>query len=403
MKPDNIIVVIDYNKQYLHYFFEELYEKANLFFLFYSYPHEVRSHSIEKYGKILFWIDFKDSFELITKVAPKKIVFFELETLNQVCLNVAAKNKKILSFFVDHGIQDYDISIKANNYTKEKKSSQKPKILKLLKYSPIDLLKNRLFFQKTTNQLPSKERAFLKQYKKVRLANTIFDTFKIIKSDYLLPSTFICFNPSNLNFYEQLYQKSLDNVKYIGFPEFDNYYFPTASADKLKWSDKEFVLFIDQPYVHFQYYGWTYDLKKDFLNSLHTLAKQQNKRLIIKKHPRETDFWIKVTEECKFLLTEDTTEILENISSVLGYNSTLLLPFAAANDIRIQILDNHPNSDDNIESHLVNSGVANYFRGDFSDSKYVEQQNKKKQHFIKDYLYKFDGKANERLNTILLS
>tara|TARA_B110001452_G_C15240915_1_gene429611 strand:- start:63 stop:1262 length:1200 start_codon:yes stop_codon:yes gene_type:complete len=399
MKREVILVIANYQSKHLISCFSELEKEATLLYLYFPYQ---GTNEIKK-DNVFFWSEFRNAFGLIKKLSVTKIIFFELETLNQICLNVAAKNLNIPTYFLDHGVQNFEISQKSGAYIR---ANYKSNILhKISKISPLDLFKslnNRLFYYSTLKKLSKKDRIELSKYKKIRLENTILDTFQINETKVVLPHLFLCFNKINKTYYEKLHKTSLDNVKYIGFPEFDQYqYFKKTKGPK--WLEKENVLFIDQPYVHFGYYGWNYANKKDNILNLDRICKEQKKTFLIKKHPAESAFWERISKECQFNFIESFNQSIENIGTVIGYNSTLLTPFAATHNIAVSILDNHPHGSNLDSNDLIKFNVATLFKNSLPTQKLMNFQKTNKEKFISQYLCGLMGKSKETLRDIVLS
>lgn len=399
----NVLVVIDYNKEYLLKYFIRLKSKLNLYFINYSYQSEIRDEHKE-YGQAIFWKDFKNAFHLIKSIKPKVVVFFELETLNQIALNVACKELGIKTIFSDHGLQDLKISFQANRFVKKnnnRKNRIKQKVKLFAKNSIHSIINNRLFFEKTLKS--SIHSDFLGLYKKVRLKNTILDTQLKLDSNLRLPDKYICFTPRNYAYHQATGHDKNIPVVFTGVPELDE--FRVEHSNQI---ERNFILFIDQPYVHFNYYGWNKEHKYSFLNDLKEAALSAGKLFLIKKHPREISFWNDFDHAFDFISGIDLIKKISSISHVLGYNSTMLLPFAASKDIIVYNLRNHPDTNSYTPTDLVDYGVAIWYDQidhgvRFKENRQrIEEMNNAKQYFIKDYLYLLDGKAGDRFDKAIL-
>jgi hypothetical protein len=401
----NLIVILDYNKSYMLKFFSSLKKKANLYFLFYSYNKETTGiHS--DYGKAIYWKDFGNAFKLLDQITPKKVIFFELETLNQVALNVACRRKGIPTVFADHGLQDFNISIQANEFVRKKSNRLKTIIDKLKRISknPYPVLKNRLFFQKTLLKLDKKHAQFLNSYKRIRLNNTITNTYLKINSSLLYPDSYLCFSPTNFEFHQKMNHNAQIPVKFIGIPELDPFFLYNSDTPV---DFRKYVLFIDQPYVRYGYYGWDSDKKYKFLKDLKKDIENKGKLLLVKVHPRENTFWNNLNTEFSLITSDQLFENLNEISHAVGYNSTLLLPFIAFNQTMVYCLRNHPDTSISPFTKFVDYGVAVWY-DELGDQSFMETKtqtdlfSKNKDRFIKEYLYLFDGKAKTRFDSAIL-
>lgn len=389
-----VIFIVDFKKQYLINIISDVLKRVDSYFLFYSYPSEINVLAQSFTGRIIFWKDFKNAYLLLKKIKPDKVVFFELETLNQIALNTVAKSLGVKSIFCDHGIQEFSVSNTANSYSKVSLLSKiSNKLGNVLNAGLTNVVKNRLFFNRTLIRSNEEIKQFLTSYKKIRLTHTIHSTRTIVKSVWSDPDTLITFCPFNLNYYHEIFKAKNYEEVVTGFPEFDeiSQLLPTKKAD-----NRAFI-FIDQPYVNNGLYGWTVETKICALNRVRDKCESEGYKLYIKPHPRETSFW-KKTSDFNLLSKTDFEELLPKTKYVLGFNSTLLLIFAACPAINVIIFREHP-SGDKVSDFLVKEKVAQWF-DPLTSFKEIKKTNLKR--FEKTYLYKLDGHSKERLTSSIL-
>ncbi len=264
------------------------------------------------------------------------------------------------------------------------------------------------FFEYTKLNSPITERKFLEDFFQVRSYNTIFKTFQFLQSPLRIPDNYISFSPKIFN-----YHKELENlpdsypVSFIGIPQFDNFY---------KWNKLEktagHILFIDQPLHERKIYGWKEQSKSLFLTDLAKLAHRFGKKLYIKPHPlNELNLYEQIPPQLNITVISDQWEkVMNDISIVMGFSSTFLLPFMAMNHITCFTLEMHPELlEIPFSQFLLDSGACHAVKS-FEElsiklsnqQQWHDIQKEAKNQFIENYIYKFDGKCSERLKNILL-
>jgi hypothetical protein len=197
-------------------------------------------------------------------------------------------------------------------------------------------------------------------------------------------------------------------VECIGVPNFDVFY-PFQSIQPLSAD----VLFIDQPFLEQHRYGWTKQIKKDMLKSLSRLALKYDRRLYIKPHPSSfMDVFVAIEKEDHIIIlrNEAWSEIIPLIKTVLGFHSTLMIPFIALKHICCISMNIHPDIDVAILPSVLESDAITKVNSleelekCFAElNSILEKQLQHKDEFVHQWLYKFDGKSSERLKNILLS
>lgn len=342
-------------------------------------------------------------------IKPQKVIFFFIESFNHVALNVACKVKNIPTYHLEHGVRfSVQFYQKLNQqFNHEKNPASFISGIKNFRMV-VDKYRNRRFYTKTILESPIQEREFLKHFFLIRKENSIFKTFQLIKSNLRLPDTYISFSPYIFNFHKELEQLPDDYpVKFIGIPQFDN-----LSLYQYEHQLGENVLFIDQPLHEQSIFGWTQELKKKYLKQLAQCTTTLNLHLFIKPHPLND---LSIYQEWEgdtnvTILQGNWHQEVKKINTVLGFTSTLLLPFIAMKNKNCFLLEMHPEPGNEPYSQFLLNSKACHAVLDFNDLSgrlnnwqyWNEEQGKHKNRFIHNYMYKFDGKASERLKQILL-
>ncbi|MCB9626409.1 MAG: hypothetical protein H6725_03455 [Sandaracinaceae bacterium] len=343
----------------------------------------------------------------------RRIVFFELETLNQVALNAVARDAGITTVFCDHGIQDMQISQQVQRLGLGHAPTATPLLTRLVhaRRRLLPAVGDRLFFVRSLLMAKRELAGFLRRYRDVRMASTIFDTYERIHEAHLYPTEYLCISARNYEFHRTMNHGWSDaRVSYFGLPEFDE--LSGAAAER----DPHAVLYVDQPYCHQQKYGWTPENKLAFLAQIARAVTERGFALLARPHPREGDFWKAHKVEIEALgiaVVADTDRLraMRSAGVVLGFNSTLLLPLAASEDVAVFCLHMHPDPRFAPSPMFVDAGVAHWVHTDDDLVEALapgnlhltrEEQNRHKATFIREWMYAFDGRCGERFEGLVL-
>lgn len=408
---ENILIIGDYNREDFLFIGKLLHEKSNIYFLEYSQEKELTSSNYKKWGKAIFWKNFKDAFDLLDKIKPSKVLFYFIESFNHVALNVACKYWGIKTYHIEHGIRYYEIQEMLVTISQGSNNKQSLKSL-FDKYSNIySRVKTRLFFNNTVAKLPSPYAEFLKAYYKVRSSHDIFNTFRIIDNLLRVADSYISFSPKIFEFHQK--SDHLPDgypVYFTGCPGFDHLKEITATE-----SDTNDILFIDQAFEAQSLFGWNVKNKTKFLKDLIGFANKQNRILWLKAHPYSSKQAYNEILGCpnvRIIQNEvDFKMAIANSKIVIGFYSTLLMPLMALDHTICFSLDMYPAKPQNqLAGFLLKTGaikgVDNWeeLEKDFENLEAIFQEQRNcKQAFIDQWMYKFDGRCSERMKNILLS
>jgi len=409
-----ILFVGDFNRADFQYAAKLIKDDTDIFFIEYLNEKAITGSEYRQYGKALFWKDYRSAFDLLGKIKPSKVIFYFLESYNHIALNVACKLNGITTYHLEHGMRCYKrynaLRLHQNQVIKTVSKSPSGRIKAFFsRFDGFnDRLKTRRFFLNTVKESPLAEKEFLQKYYRIRSRNNVLDTFAKVKSEYRMPDKYISFSPLVFR-YHQIHESLREDhpVKCIGIPNFDVFY----SLQNATWVNKD-VLFIDQPFLEQHRYGWTKENKEQFLRDLSSLVKKMGKKLYIKLHPlyRKEVFQVIESESHVVIMNDkDWLQKLHDISIVLGFHSTLMMPFVAMKHICCISLNVHPDIDEGILPSMLESKAIRTIKSlaelhnCFDDifSVYKEQVQYKEE-FTLQWMYKFDGKSSQRLRNILL-
>jgi len=403
----NILYVGNYNRKDYLDMLSKCREDFNFFFLEFASPQEVKSNYYKTYGTCIFWKDFRDAFDLLEKIKPTKVIFLFIETYNHVALNLACKAIKLPTFQLEHGLRaDYLLNLSSGKSTPKTSSlqSQLLNFLKVLKGFKAKL-RTRLFLLNSIRRFPEADAAFIKGFMEIRRKHSFLDTAVRIKSPKRQADFHISFS-KNIFRTHQRYDVLPDQGKvfYIGVPYFDKLSAIVPAAPV------KVVLLIDQPLAEHSLLGWTVQHRRAFNLALMEACSKNNFRLYVKPHPdQDVALWAQNQPQVELINDEELIALAPILPLVIGFYSTLLMPFAAFKHTAVLSYENHPIGRIDVSKSFVEAGVAHpvYSMQELEWAlQHTEQLHQRqlphKAKFIEDWMYKFDGKAGERLRDILL-
>lgn len=385
-------------------------EHCDLLFLFYTSPKEEGNQYYIRYGRSIYWKDYKDVYNLLSTEKPSKVIFLYIESYNHVVLNLACKSIKLPTYHLEHGLRaDYVLGFDyAISPPQSLGPSQRTKNYIALFLNLKARLFNRIFLINSIRKLPANAAEFTRHYKEIRQNTNYLETFRKIKSPLRQADIYISFSPRIYEIHKEQDQLGPNQqVCFIGIPYFDR--FATLKPEKIVNA----ILLIDQPLAEQGLLKWNITHKQRFIEALTSVCRKLDYKLYIKPHPRQQlDPWFEA-ERKGFCTVVDDTElelIAPIVPVVLGFYSTLLMPFAAFEHTTLITYENHPAGNFLVSKPFIEAGVAHpiynleELHSILQDVEALHQkQLPHKAKFTEEWMYKFDGKAGERLRDILLS
>jgi hypothetical protein len=380
-------------------------DACDFWFLYFASPDEEQDKTYLNYGQAIYWSDYRSAQDLLQALVPHKVLFLYIDTYHSVVLNIACKAAGIFTYHLEHGMRaDYSI---AYDVTVSPQLHQSPySRFRAFLYNFGDRIKSRLFLKNSIRQFSEEDAAFAKEYISVRHRKNYLETFKIVKSLKRIADCYISFSPKVYEVHEQHdHLTRSQRVHFIGIPYFDEL------ATVKQTVPERAILFIDQPLAEKNLLQWSLAYKKAFVEELATIARQHNYKLYVKPHPQQDIApWQDIRKDVSIINDEELLQLSGSIPIVIGFYSTYLMPFAAMPHTTLITLENHPAGNLNVSKSFVNAGVAHpvYSLAELPEALHNiahlhQQQLPDKKKFEQDWLYKFDGKAGERLRDILLS
>lgn len=398
----NLLVVGDYSRRDFLDMFKSCCQDFDLYFIEHASAKEVMSLYYKEYGQALFWKDFTHAFDLLDKIKPIKVLFFFIEAYNHVALNVACKERGITTCVLDHGVRDININVTYQ--------ATQPLVTGRMFHSKrislFERLKTRLFFVRTVRKVSPNYRAFLKLFYKTRGKYNFYETSQLLQSPLRKPDVYLSFSTGVFEAHKKLdLLEPQQKVYFFGIPYFDELSKLKVGAVKAKN-----ILFIDQAFVKQQLLGWDNPYKCRFITELLAICSQQGYKLLVKTHPLEDKtIWHEFAGPHLQLVDTDFHGAILNSRVVIGFYSTLLLGLAALPHTLLITFEGHPVGNLSLSSFITDQkvGTAIYDLTELQDLLHNtellhQQQVVQKERFIEKWLYKFDGRASERLRNLLL-
>lgn len=382
------------------------------YFIYFVSPVEENNKLYKSYGKALYWSDFRSANDLLSSIKPAKVLFLYIDTYHHVVLNLACKHFNIPAFHLEHGLRaDYVLSVAPTTSAVPAKgaSFSFQKITGFYKGSMlVARIKARLFLLASIKELPSAEAEFAKSFIDFRRSHSYVETFAHFNSPKRLAAYYISFSERVFSIHQKYdFLPAQQKVFYIGIPYFDKL------ANLTPASPVKAILFIDQPMAEQGLLHWTKAYKNQFIQDLMKMCSESHYHLYVKPHPKQDlNLWAKAEQSslCEIIDDEQLLVLAPSIPLILGFYSTLLMPFAAFKHTAIVTYEKHPAGDYLVSKPLVEAGVAHpiydleELHGILQDVEALHQkQLPHKEKFTEEWMYKFDGKAGERLRDILLS
>ena len=402
----NILVVADYRRSDFVMMFNGLVPHANVIFVEHSTPENSDYRLIPNGAKIIYWKDFKSSYDLLKKESIDKIVFLFIESYYHICLRVASKKMRIPTVHLEHGIRMKGFKV-VNNLPGRSLVGSIVNVLKKIKLKRLRSLAFDKFFIINTVLQSDSPIEVLNLLKSRR--NDIDILANVKYKNILLPDNFISFSQEIFSYHKEKLGLVNESVTFIGFPQFDSFFKDSAGSNYV-----DDVLLIDQCLVEHNIAGWTFDHKRKLIENLLIFCQKNGVKLFVKSHPySRNEFWNTFRNNAAFVLLDNAQfDVLKlKVKIVVGWYSTLLMPFAAMKQTTLFCITDHLELfEPDPANFFINNRVAAEIDNvenlcqilEKTDSLH-EKQVKFKEKFTNSFLYYTDGISETRLINSLLS
>jgi hypothetical protein len=397
MKPlKKYLIYWDYRRSDLLLPFHKLSDQFEWSFIFFRNKQE---DNTELSYPRLYWGDFTTPYELLKEVKPDGIIFSDLSSLYAVGLNIAAKNKTIPTYLLDHGIKvDYDYYLSLEGKTQVMNPS-----LQTNHNAPTNFTQSgkmhTLRFYFSALQFKNGWMAF----KALQLFYSVFrlkseGAFAKVQFALRCPDKYLLFSKQNFGYYHRRDGIDASKIIYFGNPHQDEYMvqLDEACIDP----NNPYYLLLDDGQI--EGFGITPAQKNDFICKLNEFALSQRSPLVVKLHPFDygrTDLY--QHENIVYKTSADISALITGAKGCFAISTTLMLPLIISGKL-IAFKVQNSKLQEVIESYGVEFlDYINFspIEIDFTKGILYDHQLAT---FIEHFLFKKDGNATERLKQILL-
>ncbi|RNI25755.1 polysialyltransferase family glycosyltransferase [Rufibacter latericius] len=378
--------------------FEKLKEEFNFVYLHYVSPEQETDCFTQQ--KRIYWQKFTDAYQLLEEVKPSKIVFMSIFNGLDIALNIAAKNKGIKTFILQHGMfttyADYRArEVKYKNIS-EVKQDLESGVPAPLTFSSFAFLKKTL---KWSDYLGLSKYPFY--YYLLKKESQLYAA-KHIRFKGRMPDKYICYTPKSAIIHFEIDKAAPQDVFYIGNPEFDTF---LQTWDSLQPINEEYYLHVDQAFAGSRF-GERMVTKEEMISfwfKLNAFCMNKNARLKIKLHPENfKSDWLPTHPNIDWIKESNEIErLIKSSKGCFGFFSTLIIPAVYFKKTILFKL-----SDSEIQNDMLKMGMirlldfSKFNSEDIEFDSFVKKQDDLNV-FEKNYFYKIDGKSLERLSCIL--
>jgi len=398
-----LIIVPPWRKDFYSYL--EQCSSADFYILFYVKAKEAYGIELPAFIKgQYFWSDYHTPKELLEKIKPSKLIFFEIIDQRQISLIVAANHYNYITFYLEHGAAgDRETARQRSESNKLKHAlfNRFPNIVNKLTISFSDALLVKKFYFSSLNLLKGASR---KNYLRLPLLTLSYKPNKalmVCKFQERIPHKCLLFNRTNFEEFELYTGVTEDRATMEGVPYFDAYY-------REEYDNSGPVFYIEHPLLEENICGWTREHHREIAFNLKKFTEQTKEKVIVKLHPRSSKaLWDSYNLESKYfevVKEGEFTDMYLKSKLILGFASSLVNGFLCAKK-NVVLLGWHP------EPHIFGADFSK--TGICHRSMNVEDLNDKFQHwithnlaiinanmyneFISAFNCPFDGKATQRV------
>jgi hypothetical protein len=389
-----ILFVWDYERADLTHPLIQSLKEAELFFLYkYERDEQDGKHAYDIY----YWNDFKTPYQVLKKINPDKIVFMEIEAFHQVALNIAAINSGIKTYRLEHGVkasyQSYASlpvpAAPANDNTKVvAKRSASGSVETLLFYLSSFRLKN------AGSLIP------FFRFIYTRSKHGIREGLKRCPFDLRRPQFYVDFTAYNSRFTMERDNPLPSQYIFIGNLYFDKYFNYLKEHNTEQKGD--YYLLIDSGFVEDNMSRMKVKTLIEFYNKLNKYCKSKNALLKIKLHPMSYNASY-LPHDTNIIYLREVNVLQEMLDSKGCFHShfSTLTPLAMYYRPCI-LFEAFPDFNTDIkESNLI--PVLDFYNFSPEEISFAELDDNGKAIIADRYFYLTDGKAGERLTSLLIN
>jgi len=360
----------------------------------YKYAFSPEPHYLKdrKNIEIVYWGDYHSPYALLDKVKPDLVVFADLESFNQIALNIAARNRGIGTVVLQHGVRGgfevHEALSNAENNTEKITFSHTSRWSLRFLLTALKL--------KNAAALPSLLK-FIYQRKTKDLTSALYhNQFELRRAD-----RYIEFSSENLTYH--LERDGIPRERFVvtGNPAFDDYFNYLNHFS----SDKGYALLIDCPFTEagfLQDHQIDSEKKRDYLEKLDRLSIANGLKTKVKLHPLSFDspeFYH--SDNLTYYRQHDLKELIAGANVIYFLHFSSVAPIILAYKPSLYFhysLDQHRK-----EFQRVGLDSVPLFEFNENDLNVEATAKKIPVEDLAPFLYSTDGKASERVKQALIA
>lgn len=374
-------------------------EQADNHFLFYRFA-EQEQLSFALPGTRHFWTDYTSPYQLISQVKPDRVVFMGIENMLTIALLSACRKVKVTTCYLAHGV--------TTNYKAAVRGEETADLDKIdARYSTSQGAYQKKKYHSLFFYLYAMARAGLNE--KFFLLRFLTGSFKYAsiherlyrnQSVYRQADEYLVFTRHLSALLIQRDGVEDSRIREIGIYMLDGLFKELSPANSDSATGEKYLLMIDQPLG-------TIDeaTQAQFWYNLATASQQLGYKLIVKLHPSNYSKPDPANyENCTWVRQEESnSNLVKGATACLGYFSTLLLPVIWYKPVGLFNPTQQPLAEEWLQ--LKVAGPLPYPGVTADDLVKIIQRNPGGDFmtFEKNYLFKADGQASQRLAIELLS
>lgn len=346
--------------------------------------------------KQLFWDEFQSARELLEKEKPCKVVFMSIYSGYSIALNLAASQKNIPTYVLQHGLyHNYSF------YRKMEVSNKKNGVAVRNEAHKANRFGTFIFIFKSLANRQKKYLPLIALYLFLVNKKGVNWASKYLRPCFILADQYLCYTRFNGRIYQEREGVLKDRIAEIGNPTYDSFF----EFDRKK-IEKKYYLLIDQPFTENQFnnFGISENEMNNFYLKLNEFCESVNAKLIIKLHPESyTGTFMVKNKNITYVKKADIESLVFNSLGCFGTFSSLIIPviyFKKCYLFKISGLESNTQEDIIRLSVVKSLDFHEFSPRDINFSNFNKRENKLGE-FIKKFLYKIDGQSLMRLSQAL--
>ncbi len=230
------------------------------------------------------WEEFNSPTDILNKLQPAKIVFYEIIDVLQIALCITANYKNIPTLFIDHGLKPDSMEAFFAFYDSQPQITVNEK-LKSAGTHFFSGLRNRMYYLSCINKIRAKNIVpFLRLMVQLQLMHPM-KALQKNNFDERTPNQFILFCKHNITLYQYYYFIQSKIISIVGNPQYDEFKIELKNETK----QDPYIVYIDADYLESDVYGWDKNFHQKVARNLEEFAVSEKIKMHIKLHPRSNE------------------------------------------------------------------------------------------------------------------